>query len=96
MEFNVGDIVTIKPEEAESISEDTGLPLQVLGGQLKVFEVSTMFGDDYPFLVGETEETAVWMAEGEIVLADVNKDVQFTEEEVQAMLAANPYALPLE
>lgn len=68
MEFNVGDFVTVKPEEAESVSEDTGLELSVLGGLLTVFEVSNMPNDDYPYFVGVDADTAVWMAEGEIQL----------------------------
>ena len=91
MEFNVGDLVTVKPDEAESVSEDTGIELSVLSGQMTVFEVSGMPNDDYPYFVGNNQETAVWMAGGEIQLY-----VEFTDEEVQSMLSANPYVLPLE
>ena len=67
MEFNVGDVVTVKPEEAESVEEETGLSLAILGGDMTVFEVSTMPGDDYPYFVGTSNENAVWMAEGELM-----------------------------
>lgn len=66
MEFNVGDVVTVKPEEAESVSEDTGIELSVLGGRMSVFVVSDMPNDDYPYLVGVDADTAIWMAEGEL------------------------------
>ncbi len=68
MEFNVGDLVTVKPEEAESIAEDTGLELSMLGGTLTVFEVSSMPNDDYPYFVGTDPDTAVWVAGDEIQL----------------------------
>ncbi len=68
MEFNVGDVVTVKLEEAESVMEDTGVELSVLGGTLTVFEVSNMPNDDYPYYVGTDQDTAVWMAGGEIQL----------------------------
>jgi hypothetical protein len=66
MEFNVGDKVAVKPEEAESIAEDTGLELSVLGGQMTIFVVSDMPNDDYPYLVGVDADTAVWMREDEL------------------------------
>ncbi len=66
MEFNVGDVVTVKPDEAESVAEDTGLELSVLGGRMTVFEVSNMPNDGYPYFVGTNQESAVWMAEGEL------------------------------
>ena len=97
MEFNVGDVVTVKPDEAESVAEDTGIELSVLGGRMTVFEVSNMPNDDYPYFVGVNADTAVWMAEKEIQLyVDVNAGIVFTEEEVESMLAANPYVLPVE
>lgn len=68
MEFNVGDVVTVKPDEAESVSEDTGIELSVLSGQMTIFEVSNMPNDDYPYYVGIDQDSAVWMSGDEIQL----------------------------
>ncbi len=68
MEFNVGDLVTVKPDEAESIAEDTGIELSVLGGRMTVFEVSNMPNDNYPYFVGTDIDTAIWMSDDEIQL----------------------------